>query len=62
MTLQVKANCELFPDYLNCVKQPNYKPTQKLVCDLANKQKFLIHYRMFKFYINMGMTVTKIHT
>ena len=47
---------------MNSVKQPNYKPTEKLMCDLTNKQKYMIHYRMFKFYIIMGMKVTKIHT
>ena len=47
---------------MNSVKQPNYKPTEKLMCDLTNKQKYMIHYKMFKFYIIMGMKVTKIHT
>ena len=32
------------------------------MCDLTNKQKYMIHYRMFKFHIKMGMKVTKIHT
>ena len=31
------------------------------MCDLTNKQKYMIHYRMFNFYIKMGMKVTKIH-
>ena len=47
---------------MNSVKQPNYKPTEKLMSDLTNKQKNMMHYRMFKFYINMGMNVAKIHT
>ena len=47
---------------MNSVKQPNYKPTEKLMCDLTNKQKYMIHYRMFKFYSKMGMKVAKIHT
>ena len=59
---QVEANCGLFSDFMNSVKQLNYKPTQKLVCDLTNKQKCMMHYRMFKFYTEMGMKVTKIHT
>ena len=32
------------------------------MCDLTNKQKYMIHYRMFKFYTKMGMKVTKIHS
>ena len=59
---QTKADPECFSDYMNSVKQPNYKPTEKLMCDLTNKQKYMIHYRMFKFYTNMGMKVTHIHT
>ena len=49
-----KADLECFSEYMNGVRQPNYKPTQKLVCDLTNKQKYLIHYRMFKFYTEWG--------
>ena len=59
---ETKADPELFTTYMNRVKQPNYKPTEEHMCDLTNKQKFMIHYRMFKFYIKMGMKVTKIHT
>ena len=32
------------------------------MCDVTNKSKYMIHYRMFKFYLNQGMKVTKIHT
>ena len=58
---QTKADPECFSDYMNSVKQPNYKPTEKLMCDLTNKQKYMIHYRMFKFYTKMGMRVTHNH-
>ena len=59
---QTKADPDLFSNYMNRVKQPNYKPTPKLMCDQTDKHKYMMHYRMFKFYINMGMKVTKIHT
>ena len=59
---QTKADPNLFSGYMNNVNQPNYKPTSKLMCDLTNKSKYMIHYRMFKFYLNQGMKVTKIHT
>ena len=59
---QTKADPELFTTYMNSVKQPIYKPTEKLMCDLSNKQKYMIHYRIFKFYTKMGMKVTHIHT
>ena len=59
---QTKADPNLFSGYMNNVNQPNYKPTSKLMCDVTNKSKYMIHYRMFKFYPNQGMKVTKIHT
>ena len=59
---QTKSDPNLFSDYMNSVKQLNYKPTLKLMCDLPNKQKYMIHYRMFKFHTKMAMKVTKTHT
>ena len=59
---QTKADPNLFSAYMNNVNQPNYKPSSKLMCDVTNKSKYMIHYRMFKFYLNQGMKVTKIHT
>ena len=58
---QTKADSNLFSDHMNSVKQPNYKLTEKLMCDLTNKYNYMMHYRMFKFYTNLGMKVTKIH-
>ena len=57
-----KADPHLFTLYVNSVNQPNYKPTSKLMCDITNQTNYMTHYRVFKFYINMGMKVTKIHT
>ena len=59
---RTKADPDLFSAYMNSVNQPNYKPTPKLMCDVTNKSKYMIHYRMFTFYLNQGMEVTKIHT
>ena len=42
---QTKTDPDLFSGYMNSVKQPNYKPTEKLLCDLTNKQKYMIHFR-----------------
>ena len=32
------------------------------MCDLTNKYNYMMHYRMFKFYTQIGMKGTKIHT
>ena len=59
---QTKADSNSFSGYMNSVKQTNYKPTEKLMRDLTNKYNYMMHYRMFKFYTNLGMKVTHIHT
>ena len=47
---------------MNSVKHPNYTPTSKLVLELTNKYKYTMHYRMFKFNINLGKKFTKINS
>ena len=49
---QTIADSNLFSGYMNSVKQPNYKPTEELMCDLTNKYNYMMHYRMFTFYTN----------
>ena len=34
---------------------------RKLICDWADKKKYLIHYQMLKFYVRHGMSVEKVH-
>ena len=43
--------------------QPDaYTQTKKLNCDWSEKEIFLLHYRMLKFYVRHGMIVDKFHT
>ena len=35
--------------------------SEKLVLDQNNKTEYMVHYRMLKFYVKMGVKVTKIH-
>ena len=35
--------------------------SQKLILDQNNKTEYMVHYRMLKFYVRMGVKVTKIH-
>ena len=56
---QTTADPNLFSDYMNSVKQPNYKRTKKLLCDLTNNQKYMMHYKVFKFYTKMGLKKNK---
>ena len=46
---------------MNKIKPKNFTKSKKLICDWADKKKYLIHYRMLKFYVRHGMIVEKIH-
>ena len=35
--------------------------SEKLILDQNNKTEYMVHYRMIKFYVKMGVKVTKIH-
>ena len=35
--------------------------TEKLILDQNNKTEYMVHYRMLKFYVYMGVIVNKIH-
>ena len=43
------------------IKPKNYTKSKKLICDWTDKRKYVIHYRMLKFYVRHGMVVEKIH-
>ena len=43
------------------IKPKNYAKSETLICDWTDEKKYLIHYRMLKFYVRHGMIVEKIH-
>ena len=56
-----KINTNDFKDYMKEIKPDTYMQSSKLICDWSDKKNYLIHYRMFKFYVRHGMVVDKIH-
>ena len=56
-----KINPDNFIDYMKEIKPDTYIQTSKLICDWSDKENYLIHYRMLKYYIRHGMIVNKIH-
>ena len=56
-----KINPNKYNEYMNSIKPENYTKSKKLICDWTDKKKYLIHYRMLKFYVRHGMIVEKIH-
>ena len=43
------------------IKPDTYTRTKKLICDRSDKKKYLVHYRMLKFYVGHGVIVEKVH-
>ena len=56
-----KIDPDKYNDYLKKIKPKNYTKSKKLICDWTDKKKYLIQYRMLKFYVRHGMIVEKIH-
>ena len=48
-------------DYMNKIKPKNYTKSKNLICDWTDKKKYLIHYRILKFYVRHGKVVEKNH-
>ena len=56
-----KINPDKYNDYMKKIKPKSYTKSKKLIYDCTDKKKYLIHYRMLKFYVRHGMIVEKIH-
>ena len=56
-----KINPDKYNDYMKKIKPKNYTKSKKLICDWTDKKKYLVPYRMLKFYVRHGMIVEKIH-
>ena len=50
-----------YNDYMKKIKPKNYTKSKTLMCDWTDKKKYLIHYKMLKFYVGHGMIVEKFH-
>ena len=56
-----KIDPDKYNDYMNKIKPKNKTKSKKLICDWTDKKKYLIHYRMLKFYVRHGLIVEKVH-
>ena len=39
-----------------------YKPERKLLMSCRDKKEYVVHFKLLKFYLSMGMHITKIHS
>ena len=46
---------------MNLNKPESYVKCKKLIFDWTDKQKYLLHYRLLKFYVKHGMKIAKVH-
>ena len=46
-----KINPDKYIDYMEKIKPEINTKSKKLICDWTDKKKYLIHYRMLKFYV-----------
>ena len=46
-----KINPNKYNEHMKNVKPENYTKSKRLICDWTDKKKYLIHYRMLKFYV-----------
>ena len=62
VTLEMFSNFmkEFHKDLQKC-GQPKFKPCRKLLLTQFDKEKYLVHFAILKFYLNMGMILTKVH-
>ena len=49
-----------FHGYMKRIKPKNYISHNKLFCDRTHKKKYLIHYRVLKFYVRHGMVIDEV--
>ena len=47
--------------YTNETKPDSYTPHKKSICDWTDKKNYLIHSRILKFFVRLGMMVDKVH-
>ena len=53
---------EDFSPYMTINKPEKYTPTEKLIMDQTNKQRYFLPYRDLKFYIRHGIRILNVHT
>ena len=51
-----------FAPYMINNKPEKYKPTEKLIMDQTNKERYFLHYRDLKFHMRHGIRILNVHT
>ncbi len=51
-----------FSPYMKTNKPEKYKPTERLIMDQTNKQRYFLRYRDLKFHLRHGIKIVNVHT
>ena len=51
---------DTYNDYMKKIRPKNCTKSKKVICDWTDKKKYLIHYRMLRFYVRHGMIIEKL--
>ena len=54
-------NLKILKEYMKEHVLNPYKPTSNLICDQANKEYYIVHYRNPKFYVRMSIIFCRVH-
>ena len=54
-------NPDNYTEYIKEHEPKPHRPTTKLICDQTNKEYYIVQYRNLKFYLRMGMIISKVH-
>ena len=58
---KLSSYCQEILNVLKSEKEAKKYTAKKLVTDVTNKNKYIIHYRMLQMYFKMGLQLKKIH-
>jgi hypothetical protein len=48
-------------EFRRCGGQIKYRPEKKLLMTCRNKLEYVVHFKLLKFYLEMGMRITRVH-
>ena len=56
----VKVNYDMLSPFQKQLYPENHAPNEKLIPNLYNKEKYILHYRNLKQYLELGMKIKKV--
>ena len=58
---KMSVTTEMLSEYCRNIHSITVKPPTKLIPNVRNKERYVLHYRLLQLYTNLGLKLTKIH-